>query len=80
MKKYKVLPCICGATPEKEIIYSGKNKVRVYCPSCCRTTGRIMEDVEYCAVDLAYKDWNKAMKRAQKRKEKEAQEIRKEEK
>ena len=72
----KVMPCPrCGVPPEKEFKFDRKNFARYHCNECGLVAGRIggwvPEDVEYCAADVAAKNWNAAVKNELKKKAKE---------
>ena len=65
----KTLDCPrCKVQPEKEYNYKQITEVRYRCPECGRTAGGsflggwVMESVDYCAVDVAAKNWNAAVK------------------
>lgn len=61
----KILNCPkCGVQPERITNYLYQNaRIIMHCPECGLSLKRWWSaDIEYCAVDEAIKDWNKAVK------------------
>lgn len=69
----KTLDCPkCHQPPDMLFKYDWKHAVLIQCQNCgVKLSAWVYEDIEYCAVDKAAKDWNAGVKKYLRKQKKE---------